>query len=125
MEPTTFSQRNNSTHGQVPYKFMSRNSLVALEGYTRAFRAGKVDEPPAYSIKVRLNEEDALNHFMNEDLRVYNGANTLAFTKTVNGANYPKLQLDGVRVPNDVMEEAFNEMFARLFPGPEKRKREE
>ena len=126
LEPTTFSQRNSSTHGEVPFKFMNRNSLVALEGYTRAFHAGKVDEPPAYLIKVRLNEDDASNHFMNEeDLRVYNGTKTLAFTKTVTGANYPTLQLDGVRVPIDVVEEAFNEMFARLFPGLEKRKREE
>ena len=70
MGPTTFSQRNSSTHGEVPFNFMSRNGLVALEGYTRAFRAGKVDEPPAYLIQVRSNEEDALNHFMNEDLRV-------------------------------------------------------
>ena len=96
---------------------MSRNSLVALEGYTRAFRVGKVDEPPAYLIKVRLNEQDTLNHFMNEDHHVYNGTKTLAFTKTV--------QLDGVRVPIDVVEEACNEIFARLFPGLEKRKREE
>ena len=96
MEPTTFSQRNSSTHGEVPFKFISRNSLVALKGYTLAFRAGKVDEPPAYLINVLLNEEDALNHFMNEDLRVYNGSKTLAFTKSVNGANYPTLQLDGV-----------------------------
>jgi hypothetical protein len=95
---------------------------VALEGYARG-RAGKFDEPPTYLINVRLNEEDALNHFMNEDLRVYNGSKTLAFTKTVNGAIYPSLQLDGVRVPIDAVEEAFNEMFARLFPGPEKRKR--
>ena len=62
---------------------------------------------------------------MNEDIRVYKGTNTLAFTKTVNGASYATLQLDGVRVPNDVMEDAFNEVFARLFPGAEKRKREE
>ena len=90
---------------------------------TRALRAGKVDEPPANLIKVRLNEGDALNHFMSEDLRVYKGTKTLAFTKTVNGTNYPTLQLDGVRVPIDVAEEAFNEMFARMFPGLEKRKR--
>ena len=31
MEPTTFSQRNSSTHGEVPFKLMSLNSLVALE----------------------------------------------------------------------------------------------
>ena len=87
MEPTTFSKRNSSTHGEVPFKFMSRNSLVALEGYTRAFRAGKVDEPPAYLINVRLNGKDALSHFMTEDIRVYTGVKALAFTKTVNGAN--------------------------------------
>ena len=62
---------------------------------------------------------------MNEDIRVYKRMKTFAFTKTVNGANYPTLQLGGVRVPNDVMEETFNEMFARFFPSDEKRKREE
>ena len=31
MEPTTLSQRNNSTHGEIPVKFISPNSLVALE----------------------------------------------------------------------------------------------
>ena len=55
MKPTTFSF--------VPFKFMSRNSFVALEGYTRAFRAGKVDEPPSYLFNVRLNEKGCVESF--------------------------------------------------------------
>ena len=97
---------------EAPPKFMSRDSPVALECYARAFHAGKVDEPPAYLMKASLSEKDVLNRSMNEDIRVYNGAKRLAFTKKVNGANYPTLQPDGVRIPTDVAEETFNEVFA-------------
>ena len=64
--PQRSHKRNSCTHGEVPFKFMSRDCLVALEGYTRVFRAGKVDEPPTYLTKVILNEKDVLNHFMND-----------------------------------------------------------
>ena len=89
MDPSTFPQRNPFVKGEIPFKFKSPATFAAMEGFARAFRAGRVDGLPELLIQVRLNESDALDHFMEEELHLYKDANTLAFTKTVNGTSYP------------------------------------
>ena len=87
---------------------------IALKKFARAHRAGYVKGPPAWLLTIRIPANNALGHFLANDLQVMHGRPeaTVGFTKPVNVTNYPSMKPELIKIdeegaPEQLLDEGY------------------
>ena len=109
VEPASFQG------GEVPMKVSSRDQTIAMEWYARAYRAGRVSQPPSYLFIASMPALAFLDHILCGDIVIHFERKTYGFKKAMNKANYPEIGLELNKISADVAEEILDGTMTQLF----------
>ena len=112
IEARTFAPSHNS-RGGVPFKYAEVNHTAALEGYVRAYIREEVTGPPAYLIKLTMDQNTFHRCVERGTIVIQAHMYSVMFVCDITDENYGTLQFE-VKANDKVLKQEFYDMFERI-----------